>query len=103
MEEEEDRRVGRGVEKNRGSSSLTVFEQQQTSGSSCTKKQPELILNISVTEGVGACVAHCELLEGFRGWRGGGENKKRGKEKGKGKKKKSFHLTGVPMVCLAGG
>lgn len=37
VEEEEDRREERGCGKNRGSSSLTVFEQQQTSVSSCTK------------------------------------------------------------------
>lgn len=51
VEEEEDRREGRGCGKNRGSSSLTVFEQQQTSVSSCTRTQAELIPNISVTRG----------------------------------------------------
>lgn len=70
---------GKGCGKNRGSSSLTVFEQQQTSVSSCTKTRQELILNISVTRRVGLglgagaggwLLLHSELLEGFRGQRG---------------------------------
>lgn len=62
------------------------------------KNQAELILNISVTTGELVWLQpHCELLEGFRGQRGE-KNKEREK-----KRRKSFHLTGVPMVCHAGG
>lgn len=65
------------------------------------KTQAELILNISVTRGEAVWLQpYCELLEGFHGRRwgevvGGIEREKKGR--------RSFHLTGVPMVCHAGG
>lgn len=60
------------------------------------KTQAELIQNISVTGGGGAPTAL--WAPGGLPWSEGKKNKERGK-----KRRKSFHLTGVPMVCHAGG
>lgn len=62
------------------------------------KNQAELILNISVTRG-----ELCGFNHTVSSWRasvvrGGEKNKEREK-----KRRKSFHLTGVPMVYHAGG
>lgn len=66
------------------------------------KTQAELIPNISVTRG-----ELCGFSHTVSSWRasvarggggGGGGDKEREK-----KRRKSFHLTGVPMVCHAGG
>lgn len=62
------------------------------------KNQAELIPNISVTRG-----ELCGFNPTVSSWRAsvvrrGETNKEREK-----KRRKSFHLTGVPMVCHAGG